>query len=357
MGRVAGGVEVTDADQVAFADRAGEKLAGARPASSAARSVRQSHFRSRVWDDMRSPTRDSEEDSRGEVLEVNTEFLQSALTSLGLTLILQVSISRDTHRPYYQRREDNDEFDWLERSGKTYLIDPQGTGSNTDKALALGRMLVTHLDQQDTLGHWTSYHPAELITAAETPGTSVEQRRETIETILKLWTHRCYYPGSGPLADFSGVLTALDRLGDDRLWRFSPLPFDAPTTGPASSADAPRLVQTAAKLDQLCRESLIRLLWLAAHNAETEARDWLGVADELASNLESDATAMLRRLCLKLERYVERENASAEASRADPRHDTGNESSQGTDEAKEDSGELDPLSNLSHSRRLRDMAR
>lgn len=99
------------------------------------------------------------------------------------------------------------------------------------------------------------------------------------------------------------------------------------------------------------------MLWLAAHNAETEARDWLGVADELASNLESDATAMLRRLCLKLERYVERENASAEASRADPRHDTGNESSQGTDEAKEDSGELDPLSNLSHSRRLRDMAR
>ena len=83
-------------------------------------------FRSRVWDDMRSLARDSEEGSRGETLEVNAEFLQSVLNSLSLTLVLQVGISRDTHRPYYQRREGNDEFDWLERSGKTYLIDPQG---------------------------------------------------------------------------------------------------------------------------------------------------------------------------------------------------------------------------------------
>lgn len=83
-------------------------------------------FRSRVWDDMSSLARDSEEGSRGEILEVKGEFLQSVLGHLGLTLVLQVGISRDTYRPYYQRREGNDEFDWTERSGKTYLIDARG---------------------------------------------------------------------------------------------------------------------------------------------------------------------------------------------------------------------------------------
>ena len=83
-------------------------------------------FRSRVWDDMRSPVRGSEEGSRGETLEVDAGFLRSVLSRLGLTLIMRVGISRDTYRPYQQRREGSDEFDWLERSGKTYLIDPRG---------------------------------------------------------------------------------------------------------------------------------------------------------------------------------------------------------------------------------------
>jgi hypothetical protein len=65
---------------------------------------------------------------------------------------------------------------------------------------------------------------------------------------------------------------------------------------------------------------------------------------------------MLWRLRLQLERYVKRENARAEKSRADPRCDTGTDPSQNAGGAEEDTEELDPLSNLNHSRRLRNMA-
>ena len=214
-------------------------------------------------------------------------------------------------------------------------------------------MLVAHLEPHDTLGQWMSYHLAELITAAENPGTSVQQRHEIVETILRIWTHRYYYPGFAPLAGFSGVLTALDRLGDESPWRFSRLPFDAGTTGPAPSADGPTLVRTAADLERLCRETLILLLWLAAHEAETEAKDWLSVADELASNLESDATAVLRQLTNRFEHQFRLADAEATNTEVDSDSDADQNSAL---TAEEDPTELDPLSNFNTSKRLREMA-
>lgn len=214
-------------------------------------------------------------------------------------------------------------------------------------------MLVAYLESHDTLGQWMSHHLAELITAAENPGTSVEQRQEIVETILKIWTHRYYYPGFGPLAGFSGVLTALDRLGDESPWRFSRLPFDAGTTDPAPSTDGTALVQTAADLERLCRETLILLIWLAAHEAETEAEDWLSVADELASNLESDATAVLRQLTIRFEPQFGLADAGATNTEADSDSDAVQNSAL---TAEEDPTELDPLSNFNTSKRLREMA-
>lgn len=226
------------------------------------------------------------------------------------------------------------------------------TGSNTKEALELGRMLTAHLEPHDTLGQWMSHHLAELVTAAENPGTSVQQRQEIVETILKIWTHRYYYPGAGPLSEFSGVLTALDRLGDERTWRFSRLPFDVGATGPVPDAEGATLVETAADLERLCRETLILLLWRAAHDAEEEAKDWLPVADKLASNLESDASAVLRRLRMRLERRLGHADNAAGSAESDSDTDADDPDP----DAVEDPSELDPLSSLNNSKRLRDMA-
>ena len=44
-----------------------------------------------------------------------------------MTLVLRVGLRRDTYRPYYERpKEKGDEFEWLEWSGKFYLINPAG---------------------------------------------------------------------------------------------------------------------------------------------------------------------------------------------------------------------------------------
>ncbi|WP_182883913.1 hypothetical protein [Microbispora sp. H10949] len=84
-------------------------------------------FRSRVWSNMRPGLHDREDGTRGEQLEVHHEFLKTVLQELGMTLALQVGLRRDRHRPYYERRKGgDDEFDWLERSGKVYLIGPRG---------------------------------------------------------------------------------------------------------------------------------------------------------------------------------------------------------------------------------------
>ena len=84
-------------------------------------------LRSRVWNDMKPRLHDRETGTRGEQLEVHHEFLKTVLKGLDMTLVLHVGLRRDRHPPHHERRKDkDDEFDWLERSGKVYLIDPKG---------------------------------------------------------------------------------------------------------------------------------------------------------------------------------------------------------------------------------------
>jgi hypothetical protein len=84
-------------------------------------------FRSTIWGNMERRRRDREIGTRGEQLEVHHEFLKTVLAELDMTLVLQVGLRRDRHRPYYQRRkEEDDGLEWLQRSGKVYLIDPGG---------------------------------------------------------------------------------------------------------------------------------------------------------------------------------------------------------------------------------------
>jgi hypothetical protein len=56
------------------------------------------------------------------------------------------------------------------------------------------------------------------------------------------------------------------------------------------------LVATCAELERLTRETLLRLLWLAAQDATEKNQEWLEAADKIASNLESEVSSTLSRL-------------------------------------------------------------
>jgi hypothetical protein len=157
-------------------------------------------------------------------------------------------------------------------------------------------MLAAHFEDRDTVSQWMAHHLAELVLAAHNEATTtVEQRQQIVETILKVWAHRRDYPGRAPLEDFSAVFAALDHLGDDRPWKFS-RPFDADTEVPDPSTSGLPLLATAAELERLTRETLLRLIWLATQNAEEANQEWLEAADKAASNLESEVTTILSRL-------------------------------------------------------------
>jgi hypothetical protein len=84
-------------------------------------------LRSRTWRATLNVSNDRESGTRGETLEIERDFLRIVLADLGLTLVTHVGIRRTLHRPYYERNRSKDsEFDYLEFSGKVYLITATG---------------------------------------------------------------------------------------------------------------------------------------------------------------------------------------------------------------------------------------
>jgi hypothetical protein len=243
-------------------------------------------------------------------------------------------------------------------------------------------MLAAHFEDHDTVGQWMAHHLAELVVAAQDETTTtVKQRQQIVETILKVWTHRRYYPGRAPLEEFSSVFLALDRLGDDSPWKFSRL-FNADTQMPDPSISGLPLVATAAELERLTRETLLRLIWLAVQDAKEKNQEWLEAADKIASNVESELTTTLLRLRRRSARRRLRavednpRDVTETATETSP-EDAGTES-EAEDTAEgpmegaaaddivesgvedpldnEDNGESDPLSDVDHVKRLREMA-
>jgi hypothetical protein len=250
-------------------------------------------------------------------------------------------------------------------------------------------MLAASFEGHDTIGQWMAHHLAELVAAAQDDATTtVEQRQQIMEAILKVWAHRCYYPRKAPLEEFSSVFMALDRLGDSRPWKFSQL-FNADTEILDPSTSGLPLIATAAELERLARETLLRLIWLAAQDAKEKNQEWLEVADKVASNMESEVTTTLSRLRRQLARHrlrlVEGDpNDLTEIAAKRPAEDAGAEGeadnaaegpTEGAaaedivengaengredpldDEDEDDNDESDPLGDINHVKRLREMA-
>lgn len=236
-------------------------------------------------------------------------------------------------------------------------------------------MLAADFDDHDTIGRWMAHHLAELVIAAQDETTTtVEQRQRIVATILKVWSHRRAYPSRAPLDDFSNVFAALERLGDDSPWKFL-RPFDAHIEMLEPSTVGLPLVSTAAELERLTRETTIRLIWLAIRDAKEKNREWLELADKVASNIESEVTTALERLY----RLVARQRLDAEED--DPRNvidipsETRDDGAAGGAEGvandivekdcedsvedpfdDEDDDTSNPLSDISHVKHLRAMA-
>jgi hypothetical protein len=190
-------------------------------------------------------------------------------------------------------------------------------------------MLVAHLGSHDTTGHWVAHHLAELVAAAEDESTTtVEQRLQIVQTVMKLWARRRDIPGRSPLHEFSGVLAGLDRLGDRTSWRFLRL-AEMVAGLPDPSASGLPLVETAAELERLARETMLHLFWLAAQDAKEANQEWLAVADEVAPNIETQVHTRLARL---------RGRLAAQDQVDEPNHEDA------------------PLSTANHIKRLRAMA-
>ncbi len=172
-----------------------------------------------------------------------------------------------------------------------------GSGSNTSSGatLELGRQLAARFDDHDIVRRWMAHHLVELVKLAEDGSAiTVDQRREIVDLILKVWAHRRYYSGDDLLNEYPAVFVALERLGDDAPWKFLRL-FDG-QEGPGAGGASLAPLRTAIELAEVARDTVIGLLWLAAKDAGHSNEGLLAIADEISLTVESEVTRRLKRL-------------------------------------------------------------
>lgn len=200
-------------------------------------------------------------------------------------------------------------------------------------------MLAEHVEPHDLTGQWMAYHLAELVTAAEDEAaTTVDQRIQIVETILRLWRNRGILPGEVPGYELEAVFAALDRLGDDRPWRYVRLPVD-----PDAAVAQQPLAATAANLERLVRHTVVTLILLAYREAQLSAAEWLEASKAL--NVDSgDLWSVSKEIDRRLRRLTSLSPNLGWHTEDDA---TASSRKQSDD---------DQLSDHSHSRRLREMA-
>lgn len=143
-----------------------------------------------------------------------------------------------------------------------------------------------------------AHHLAELVIAAkDDTSITVEQRATIIETILDVWARRRSAPGAVPAIELDHVYAALDRLGDDRPWRFSRLMgLDGL---PTSDREAP-LIALAVGLERLSRETAIALLWRAFEDGIARDASWIAANEAIGGQLGDDLLSATRNVQRRL---------------------------------------------------------
>lgn len=90
-------------------------------------------FRRTLWNDMHRPSYGNDSGVRGALLQIDGESLKTVLSELDMSLVLVVglrrqrSVSSQSHAVSRRKGSDDDgEFEWLQWSGKAYVIRPDG---------------------------------------------------------------------------------------------------------------------------------------------------------------------------------------------------------------------------------------
>lgn len=220
-----------------------------------------------------------------------------------------------------------------------------GGGPNTDACLALGRKLAEYVEPHDLAGNWMAHHLAELIMAAEDEATTtVEQRIQIVDTILKLWMNRRSLPGKFPGYEFERIFAALDTLGDERPWRYARLHTHNEALPDPETTQLP-LVATAADLERMVRETVITLMLVAHNQALETASEWVEASSAINTEFEGELASATTKIRRRLREY--------QGLGADEDSDPADDEPEGSPTPVEVD---DQGSNYNHARRLREMA-
>lgn len=177
-----------------------------------------------------------------------------------------------------------------------------GGGTPSSSVLNLGKLFARELEDHDALGRWMAHHIAELIQRAESSSeaTRLSAEGDAREAILQLWRHRASLPGRGrPFSSFEPVFAGLERLGEDKPWRFSRI-FDAGHEPGQEAVEVNMFLKAALALETDVREIVVAAIAMAADAAEEADDGWLTAARAISETEEVSAVRQLAQLKRRL---------------------------------------------------------
>ncbi|MER7114072.1 hypothetical protein ABT332_06230 [Saccharomonospora azurea] len=164
-----------------------------------------------------------------------------------------------------------------------------------ERTLELGKEIAQDLSDSDVLGRWMAHHISDLIVRAEnaTGQQALELRRETADTIIRLWAHRSAAPlHSHPIEALQPVMETLARLEQDRPWRFYGMfPTDSE---PDDDTTHTTLLRFALELENTVRDVVRHIIIVAAEQAAQKEAKWLRLAEHLAEDDERHLLRLIR---------------------------------------------------------------
>lgn len=172
---------------------------------------------------------------------------------------------------------------------------------NFERTLELGKELAQDLSDDDVLGRWMAHHISDLIIRAEnaTGQQALELRRETADTIIRLWAHRSSAPlRSRPTQALDPVSETLVRLEQDKPWRFYGMfPTDSEPDGDTTRTT---LLRFALELEETVRDVVRHIIVAAAEQATDKEAKWLRLAEHLAEDDQRHLLRLIRRVKRRL---------------------------------------------------------
>jgi len=169
----------------------------------------------------------------------------------------------------------------------------------SDNVLKLGEKLVAELDLDesvDTLGRWMAHYIAEKIEEAES-ATGEDRALKMIlaqDAILNLWDHRSSLPrGARPFKDFDPIFRALQSLDpEDSTPRYFSQIRDAASEEDEAD-ETKQWLTLASGIDDVASFLIRHCLGLAAQGAVERTREWVKLAEDVASKDNIDIRIML----------------------------------------------------------------